>query len=937
MRNRERGFRPGITGWVSLGLGVMMTACSGDFSGAPPRDTGDPGNGNVGGDFEARVQPALAFCRTCHIPGGVADTADGERFMLSGDPAEDEDRMHAAWLALGGAVDENRILTMASGQDADAHSGGAPWPVGSPAYDAVRALLACWDGAGGCEGLPDSGAGDEQPLLGNPGKHYFVNVLCDGAPDDTPIDWEQDPRRLLTPENGLIGSTDYAVHFNDPFEVCRTDTLFETQARQNAIREGRGEAPIYSARRKPPTCGEWRAAVQRGHDWIAMWPTDQPMGTGEAHGQGFFGTGVGIPGTSAEAWNNLWRVWGMPGRPEDFDEHVFERYGHSPPPSHIHNPYPLPGEESQLSESFGGSGRLPLGWAQGRDEHGNYSGTISLNCFSCHAGQIGAGEVAGRDANHNAESYGANPHGSFMGLPNTNTELGVLLADLINAGARNYPGAGEFMDAVGVPAFGYIPVVNTTRGTNAADTEIEAIFLVRDWDSLDFNRLFAYPLHANTGDQHPPAWWWLSNKTRYLWFGGHSTDSARGNMYFGSVNSLSGDQVKANEGIFEDVHLWTLSIEAPDYPFGFCSGDDGSAAPGDEPGCINRRLAEQGAVLFHEKDLWASGVNDDIPRPEGNGSCAACHGAYAPRYVHDQRFLPDPRLAGTVGYTVPLEIIDTDPAQTEGWSKVMREHVSTMWHSYPDAVEGYLLPEEKNPLQETLDDYLIHGVSGADLADQLNRHLDGMGALQPLGDLASMILSPVLDLVPELPFGDIGGRVKGACGVQETVVGYHAPPLHGVWATAPYFHNGSVPNVWGVLQPEDRPKMWRRQRTSTPVHFNQFETLLVDGPHGEGAYDYERLGWRYDALHCDDAQGIPYYTCQPDQDLPQEIQWLYDTILGGLVWPTWLVPPPLGESGLEDRMIFNTNMYSKKNRGHEWTRALTDAERRALLEYLKTL
>ena len=63
----------------------------------------------------------------------------------------------------------------------------------------------------------------------------------------------------------------------------------------------------------------------------------------------------------------------------------------------------------------------------------------------------------------------------------------------------------------------------------------------------------------------------------------------------------------------------------------------------------------------------------------------------------------------------------------------------------------------------------------------------------------------------------------------------------------------------------------------------------------------------------------------------------YDTILGGLVWPTWLVPPPIGEEGLAQRMIYNTQMYSKKNHGHEWTQALTDDERRALLEYLKTL
>ena len=33
-----------------------------------------------------------------------------------------------------------------------------------------------------------------------------------------------------------------------------------------------------------------------------------------------------------------------------------------------------------------------------------------------------------------------------------------------------------------------------------------------------------------------------------------------------------------------------------------------------------------------------------------------------------------------------------------------------------------------------------------------------------------------------------------------------APPLIGVPASAPYFHNGSVPTVYGVLTAEARPK-----------------------------------------------------------------------------------------------------------------------------------
>jgi hypothetical protein len=34
---------------------------------------------------------------------------------------------------------------------------------------------------------------------------------------------------------------------------------------------------------------------------------------------------------------------------------------------------------------------------------------------------------------------------------------------------------------------------------------------------------------------------------------------------------------------------------------------------------------------------------------------------------------------------------------------------------------------------------------------------------------------------------------------------YLARPLTGVWATAPYLHNGSVPTIWHLLHPADRP------------------------------------------------------------------------------------------------------------------------------------
>src|SRR5256885_8025425 len=45
--------------------------------------------------------------------------------------------------------------------------------------------------------------------------------------------------------------------------------------------------------------------------------------------------------------------------------------------------------------------------------------------------------------------------------------------------------------------------------------------------------------------------------------------------------------------------------------------------------------------------------------------------------------------------------------------------------------------------------------------------------------------------------------------------GYIAPPLDGIWATAPFFHNGSVPTLEGVLDSTKRPAKWTRSFVST--------------------------------------------------------------------------------------------------------------------------
>ena len=126
---------------------LLLSACGNYSGGSDPVSGGNPGGGGGGGaakdeqsHFSSNVAPALDFCRTCHVPGGVADTDEGKRFMLSSDRSKDYTLLKASWSALGRGVENNLILQNAAGQHV--HSGGAPWPVGSAPYTNMKILLA---------------------------------------------------------------------------------------------------------------------------------------------------------------------------------------------------------------------------------------------------------------------------------------------------------------------------------------------------------------------------------------------------------------------------------------------------------------------------------------------------------------------------------------------------------------------------------------------------------------------------------------------------------------------------------------------------------------------------------------------------------------------------------------------------------------------------
>lgn len=101
--------------------------------------------------------------------------------------------------------------------------------------------------------------------------------------------------------------------------------------------------------------------------------------------------------------------------------------------------------------------------------------------------------------------------------------------------------------------------------------------------------------------------------------------------------------------------------------------------------------------------------------------------------------------------------------------------------------------------------------------------------------------------------------------------GYIAPPLDGIWVTAPYLHNGSVPTLETLLHSKLRPRYWSRN---------------FDVPQ----YDYEAVGWKF----------------------------------------------TLKEKGTLNN-TYNTDLPGYGNYGHYFGDALTDGERKAVIEYLKTL
>ena len=639
------------------------------------------------------------------------------------------------------------------------------------------------------------------PLLDRSAVRAPMVAFCEHRSDATPL--PVDPRRLV---NANLKRTDLATYFNASWIDLHNAPGFRAHPVQH-----------------PTTCGGFREWVDEGRAFVRNRP--------------FFALLA-----STKAYDNLWRVWGLPSKPADFEQQVVERYGLAAAP--FRNPYPLPGEDANKTD--GGSGQLPLGLIQGRDKNTNaYNGKVTITCSACHDSQLGTNSD-GIGLRHGRGSDGVDA--SLIGA-----ELGRA-AQMVNEAPE--PG----LAAAGALPFPY----SAGRGVTNAFGLLDWMAAGFDMETLDPSPgVEFFPDHGAAGQVQTPNWWNRSHRTRMFWGGELSGDNARVSMALAVAQTeRTGPEIKALEPNFERVHVFFDSLSPPPYP---------------KP--VDTKLAERGAVLFHTKDLRTP--SKSWP---GNGSCASCHGVYSPRYAADPKFLPDPRLKGIEANITPLDVIGTDPARSRIVNDQFKRAWNTSWWGY----------------------------------DELNPKWTAEGQ----GRRGTTFERALYD------YGVTKDRWEGPNKWSNDPVGYEAPPLYGIWASAPYFHNGSVPTVRGVLEPKARPDIWRRPFAKPGIGglVQGFDTSFA-------AYDFNDLGYRYTKIACSDST-VP---CQPHGSPLSVVEGKLSNTLGPQVFLGNQVPPPMTEEDRQRRMIYNTHEYSMGNGGHDFMSRLSDDDVNALLEFMKTL
>lgn len=384
---------------------------------------------------------------------------------------------------------------------------------------------------------------------------------------------------------------------------------------------------------------------------------------------------------------------------------------------------------------------------------------VNTNCLGCHGGMANGELVLG--LGNSTSDWTTNPGDTAGAIP---PEL-LASMGLTEGEQEQFLTLTHRFDAISPYA------VMRNVGNNPAEGLAVALMLHHDRETLAWSDEMVTDLYVVDEDGEPilepvvtsdPPPWWRAKKKHALFYNGMARGDQRGTMALAtSVCVDTVDRAREVDVMFQDIHAFVLSIQAPAYPW-----------------TVDEALARKGQRLFERE-------------------CAGCHGTYAEDATDD--------AADTYpNLLIPLDVIGTDPVV----ANLGAIHA-------PDLVEWY-------------NGSFYGGITRMEADD---------------------------------PFP-----------------GYMPPPLDGIWATAPYLHNGSVPSIELLLNSGERPDAWKRE------------------DYDSRNFDQDAMGWPWEAV--DD----------PDTLHPSEGKYVYDT-----------------------------RHWTQGNGGHTFGDAFSDDERSAVLEYLKTL
>ncbi len=189
---------------------------------------------------------------------------------------------------------------------------------------------------------------------------------------------------------------------------------------------------------------------------------------------------------------------------------------------------------------------------------------------------------------------------------------------------------------------------------------------------------------------------------------------------------------------------------------------------------LDHALAEQGRAIYE--------------RDTADGGCTECHG------IRSGKFRP---LAPQSTWATPILDVGTDQRECQILTRTVKTGV----------MEGARIPViAKDRLEEEAAAFSVLSMSvlGAILQEKLGSESGLQSVATGLEDSAEEIpeeLHHLIDAFPEQD--DLDGMMMSATGGQPECA-YESRVMEGIWAAAPYLHNGSVPTLEALLMPADQ-------------------------------------------------------------------------------------------------------------------------------------